>query len=230
MKKVVVLTGAGMSVESGLKTFRGEGGLWEGHKVTDVATPEAWNRDMEMVLNFYNERRRQLKSVEPNEAHQKISKLQEYFNLVVVTQNVDNLHERAGNQKIIHLHGELTKVRSTSHPHLVYEWEDDLNVGDFCEKGSQLRPHIVWFGESVPMLENGIQEMLDADIAIIIGTSMQVYPAASLIGFVPSDCEIYYIDPQPNISYELATRSKVHVVKESATTGMSKLVDKLIMQ
>lgn len=230
MKKVVVLTGAGISVESGLKTFRGEGGLWEGHKVTDVATPEAWNRDMEMVLKFYNERRRQLKSVEPNQAHYLITKLQDKFNLVVVTQNVDNLHERAGNHKIIHLHGELTKARSTSHPHLIYDWEEDLNAGDLCEKGSQLRPHIVWFGESVPMLEVSIHEMIDADIAIIIGTSLQVYPAASLIGFTPSSCEIYYIDPQPHISYELASRSKIKVMKEIASIGMAKLVEKLLQQ
>jgi NAD-dependent deacetylase len=228
MKKIVVLTGAGMSVESGLKTFRGEGGLWEGHKVTDVATPEAWHRDMEMVLKFYNERRQQLLSVEPNEAHYKITALQEKFNVVVVTQNVDNLHERAGNKSIIHLHGELTKVRSTKHPHLIYDWQGDLNVGDLCEKGAQLRPHIVWFGEAVPMLESGIREMIDADIAIIIGTSMQVYPAASLIGFAHSKCEVYYIDPQPHISYELAARSNINVINESATTGMSRLVDQLL--
>ena len=229
-RKLVVLTGAGISAESGLKTFRDSGGLWEGYDVTEVATPEAWKRNQKLVLDFYNERRRQLKSATPNEAHLTITKLQQHYSTIVITQNVDNLHERAGNENVLHLHGQLTKVRSTSNPSLIYDWEDDLNIGQHCDEGSQLRPHIVWFGESVPMLEVAIQEMVDAHVVIIVGTSMQVYPAASLIGYAPAGCEVYYVDPKPHISYELGFRPNLHVIEEKATTGMQRVSDLLLKQ
>ena len=226
--KVVVLTGAGISAESGLKTFRGEGGLWEGHDVTKVATPEAWKRNQALVLKFYNERRRQLNNVLPNIAHISLSKLDNHFNTVVITQNVDDLHERGGSKRIIHLHGELKKVRSVMNPSLIYNWEDDLNVGDLCEDGYQLRPHIVWFGEMVPMLEVAISEVFDAEVAIIIGTSMQVYPAASLINYVPKHCKIFYIDPNPSVSYALNNLSNLTVIPDKATTGVPILIEKIL--
>jgi NAD-dependent deacetylase len=168
MSKIVVLTGAGVSAESGIKTFRDAGGLWEGHKIEDVATPEAWHRQPAVVLDFYNERRRQLLNVNPNPAHLALCEVEKEHEVVIITQNVDDLHERAGSKNIIHLHGELFKVRSTTHEYLVYEWKKDLNIGDTCEKGSQLRPHIVWFGEMVPMLEKAITEVMHADVVIIV--------------------------------------------------------------
>ena len=192
MQKIVVLTGAGISAESGISTFRDADGLWEGHDVMAVASPQGWENDQELVLDFYNQRRRQLKSVSPNEAHFALAKLEKEFDVVVITQNVDNLHERAGSSRIIHLHGELNKVRSTLNSRLIYEWTDDLNTGDFCEQGYQLRPHIVWFGEMVPMLEPAIQECEKGDIFIIIGTSMQVYPAAGLISYAQKGSKIFY--------------------------------------
>ena len=226
-KKIVVLTGAGMSAESGLKTFRDAGGLWEGHDVQKVATPEAWVEDPELVLKFYNERRKQLKTVSPNEGHISLTHLEKENEVIIITQNVDNLHERAGSKNIIHLHGQLTQVRSSSFENLVYDWEGDLNIGDLCERGNQLRPHIVWFGESVPMLEQAIYEISDANIAIIIGTSMQVYPAASLIGYAPKVCKTYYIDPNPHISYELNLNKNLTIIKETATIGVPKVLNLL---
>ena len=217
MQKIVVLTGAGISAESGISTFRDADGLWEGHDVMAVASPQGWENDQELVLDFYNQRRRQLMSVSPNEAHFALVKLEKEFDVVVITQNVDNLHERAGSSRIIHLHGELNKVRSTLNSRLIYEWTDDLNIGDFCEQGYQLRPHIVWFGEMVPMLEPAIQECETADIFIIIGTSMQVYPAAGLISYAKSGSNIYYIDPKPNISHELRGRPGLQIIAEKAT-------------
>lgn len=228
MQKIVVLTGAGISAESGISTFRDADGLWEGHDVMAVASPQGWENDQELVLDFYNQRRRQLKSVSPNEAHFALVKLEKEFDVVVITQNVDNLHERAGSSRIIHLHGELNKVRSTLNSRLIYEWTDDLNIGDFCEQGYQLRPHIVWFGEMVPMLEPAIQECETADIFIIIGTSMQVYPAAGLISYAKSGSNIYYIDPKPNISHELRGRPGLQIIAEKATIGVIELVDKLL--
>jgi NAD-dependent deacetylase len=228
MQKIVVLTGAGISAESGISTFRDADGLWEGHDVMAVASPQGWENDQELVLDFYNQRRRQLKSVSPNEAHFALAKLEKEFDVVVITQNVDNLHERAGSSRIIHLHGELNKVRSTLNSRLIYEWTDDLNIGDFCEQGYQLRPHIVWFGEMVPMLEPAIQECETADIFIIIGTSMQVYPAAGLISYAKSGSNIYYIDPKPNISHELRGRPGLQIIAEKATIGVIELVDKLL--
>ena len=228
MQKIVVLTGAGISAESGISTFRDADGLWEGHDVMAVASPQGWENDQELVLDFYNQRRRQLKVVSPNAAHFALAKLEKEFDVVVITQNVDNLHERAGSSRIIHLHGELNKVRSTLNSRLIYEWTDDLNTGDFCEQGYQLRPHIVWFGEMVPMLEPAIQECETADIFIIIGTSMQVYPAAGLISYAKKGSKIFYIDPKPYISHELSRRSNLSVISEKASVGVVELVDILL--
>lgn len=230
MKKVIVLTGAGISAESGISTFRDADGLWEGHDVMAVASPQGWDDNQTLVLDFYNQRRRQLKDVSPNAAHKAIKDLEEQYEVVVITQNVDDLHERAGSKNIIHLHGQLNKVRSTVNPGLIYDWTDDLQPGDQCDDGHQLRPHIVWFGEMVPMLESAIQQCETGDIFIIIGTSMQVYPAASLISFAPKFSQIYYIDPKPNISYELSVRQGLKVIKEKATIGVVSLVDELLKQ
>ena len=228
MKKLIVLTGAGISAESGIKTFRDAGGLWEGHDVMEVASPEGWHRNHELVLDFYNQRRRQLQEVEPNAAHHALVELEEHYEVVVVTQNVDDLHERAGSSRIVHLHGELIKVRSTYDPSLVYEWRKDLLTGDLCEKGHQLRPHIVWFGEMVPMLQIAADHTSEADIVLIVGTSMQVYPAAGLVGFAPPHARVYYVDPNPSINYELGRSGHLTVVSERATTGVRKVVDELL--
>ena len=228
MKKLIVLTGAGISAESGIKTFRDAGGLWEGHDVMEVASPEGWRRNHELVLDFYNQRRRQLQEVEPNAAHHALVELEEHYEVVVVTQNVDDLHERAGSSRIVHLHGELIKVRSTYDPSLVYEWRKDLLTGDLCEKGHQLRPHIVWFGEMVPMLQIAADHTSEADIVLIVGTSMQVYPAAGLVGFAPPHARVYYVDPNPSINYELGRSGHLTVVSERATTGVRKVVDQLL--
>ena len=227
MSKIVVLTGAGISAESGIRTFRDAGGLWEGHKVEDVATPEAWHRQPDVVLDFYNQRRQQLLTVQPNDAHLALVDLEKNHEVIIITQNVDDLHERAGSKNVIHLHGELLKVRSTQYEHLVYEWKKDLNLGDCCEKGGQLRPHIVWFGEMVPMLERAIEEIYNADIVLVIGSSMQVYPAASLVGYAPAQAKIFYIDPNPQINYELARRPGLEVVAKPATKGVREVVEKI---
>lgn len=222
MKNLVVLTGAGMSAESGLKTFRDGDGLWEGHDVTKVATPEGFAKNPDMVMDFYNQRRRQLKNAEPNPAHIDLAALEEFFNVSIITQNVDDLHERAGSSNVLHLHGELFKVRSTKNTEDIRHWEEDLNMGDVCDLGGQLRPHIVWFGEAVPLLDDAIEICQKADILLIIGTSMQVYPAASLMNFAPSGCHIYYIDPNPSIS----SNNRITVIAENATTGMKKFLEK----
>ncbi|MFD2567736.1 SIR2 family NAD-dependent protein deacylase [Pseudotenacibaculum haliotis] len=226
MKKLVVLTGAGMSAESGIKTFRDADGLWEGHDVMEVATPEGFDRNPELVLEFYNQRRRQLKEVDPNQGHKNLTKLQEHFDVEIITQNVDDLHERAGSTKVLHLHGELRKVRSTINTSLIYEWEDDLVLGNTCEKGYQLRPHIVWFGEDVPMIERAAESVEKADILVIIGTSMQVYPAAGLINFCQPNTPIYFIDPRPNI--EESYYRNLTVIEDTAVGGTEKLLMKLI--
>lgn len=224
----MVLTGAGISAESGIKTFRDADGLWEGHDVMSVASPQGWDKDMDLVLDFYNQRRRQLKEVVPNAGHKALVELEEKFDVVIITQNVDNLHEKAGSSRIIHLHGELNKVRSTVVPDLIYEWGDDLHKGDVCEKGYQLRPHIVWFGEMVPMLESAISECETGDVFLIVGTSMQVYPAASLISYAPRGSEIYYIDPNPHISYELSRLPGLQVIKQPGSIGVPFVVNTLI--
>lgn len=227
-KHIVVMTGAGISAESGIKTFRDSDGLWEGHDVATVATPEGWFKNRALVLDFYNQRRRQLLSVQPNEAHYALVDLESQFDVTIVTQNVDDLHERAGSTKIVHLHGELLKARSTTDEDLVYDWKDDIMEGDTCEKGAQLRPHIVWFGEMVPMLETAAYLTEKADIVIIIGTSMQVYPAAGLVHYAPMFTPIYYVDPKPQPSFELQRSKNLTIIAEPATTGVRKVVDQLL--
>ena len=221
MKRIVALTGAGMSAESGLKTFRDADGLWEGHDVMQVASPEGWRQDPELVLDFYNQRRRQLFDVRPNQGHELLAELEQRYSVDVVTQNVDDLHERAGSSRVLHLHGELLKVRSSLDERLVQDWTTDLVLGDLCELGSQLRPDIVWFGEAVPLLEPAAEITSQADIIIIIGTSMQVYPAASLIHFAQPGIPIYFIDPRPTISE--SQFSNLTVFADTAVTGMQKL-------
>jgi len=227
-KKIVVLTGAGISAESGIKTFRDADGLWEGHDVMEVASPEGWRKNRELVQDFYNQRRRQLKDVNPNAGHTALVELEEKYEVVIVTQNVDNLHERAGSSNIIHLHGELCKVRSTLDPSLIYDWTEDVTPDDRCDKGASLRPHIVWFGEQVPMLESAAMQVSTADIIIIIGTSMQVYPAAGLVDYASAGIPVYYIDPRPTINYELGRRMALNVVDQVATTGVREVVDDLM--
>ncbi|MGK0364960.1 MAG: NAD-dependent deacetylase [Saprospiraceae bacterium] len=226
--KVVILTGAGISAESGIKTFRDADGLWEGHDVMSVASPEGWRVDRELVLDFYNQRRRQLKEVEPNAGHLALKELEAKFNTVIVTQNVDNLHERAGSSNIIHLHGELCKSRSCIDDTVIYDCTEDINLGDKCPQGAQLRPHIVWFGEAVPMLDKAVAEIKNADVVLIVGTSMQVYPAASLTAYAPPTAPIFYIDPRPTINHELAVAKKLTVIEENASTGVRKVVDELL--
>ncbi len=229
MKKIVVLTGAGVSAESGIKTFRDAGGLWEGHDVMEVASPQGWRRNQALVLDFYNQRRRQLKEVSPNAAHLALVELEQRYEVSIITQNVDDLHERAGSRHIIHLHGELLKARSTRDESLIYEWAEDIRPGDTCALGSQLRPHIVWFGEAVPMIEVAALEIMGADAVVIIGTSMQVYPAAGLVGFAEQAQRIYYVDPRPSINYELGrANSRLSVFAEQATTGVPKVVKELL--
>ncbi|WP_426429916.1 SIR2 family NAD-dependent protein deacylase [Winogradskyella sp. HB-48] len=221
MKHIVVLTGAGMSAESGVKTFRDHDGLWEGHDVMKVASPEGFRQNPELVLDFYNQRRRQLKEVQPNQAHKDIAALEEQYKVTVVTQNVDDLHERAGSTDVVHLHGELRKIRSSGNPNDIRVWTEDLHVGDTCKKGYQLRPHVVWFGEDVPMMDTAIKICYAADIIIIIGTSMQVYPAASLIHYVQPDTDIYYIDPRP----ALVRHHHIKVIAKTATEGMKDIFE-----
>ncbi|WP_303315962.1 NAD-dependent deacylase [Flavivirga abyssicola] len=220
-KHIVVLTGAGMSSESGIKTFRDADGLWEGHDVMEVATPEGFKANPALVLDFYNQRRRQLFEVKPNSAHYDLAKLENNFKVTIITQNVDDLHERAGSNNVIHLHGELLKVRSTADESNIQEWQTDLVLGDTCQKGHQLRPHIVWFGEDVPMIEKAASICETADILVIIGTSMQVYPAAGLIHYVPSNTPIYFIDPKPSIE----SKKNLTVITETATVGVRKFIE-----
>ena len=219
MKNLVVLSGAGMSAESGLRTFREMGGLWEEYDVTEVASPLAWENNQELVLRFYNERRKQLLEVDPNPGHLGLKKLEDRYNVQIITQNVDDLHERAGSSAVLHLHGELRKSRSSIDPSLIYEidgWE--LKAGDLCEKGSQLRPHVVWFGESVPAIEEAVPIISQADILVIIGTSLNVYPAAGLINYAPVGIPVYLIDPN-----EVAAPADVIYIKEGASTGVHTL-------
>jgi len=225
MKKITVLTGAGISAESGIKTFRDAGGLWEGHDIMEVASPQGFRKNPELVLNFYNKRRKQLTEVQPNQAHYNLAELQKDFDVQIITQNVDDLHERAGSKKVLHLHGELFKVRSTKDPSLIYNWKKDLKIGDLCEKKSQLRPHIVWFGEAVPMIEKAIDLVMDADIFMVIGTSMQVYPASSLIQYILSKTPKFFIDPKPSITEK--DYPNLTIIKEVATKGTEILKQKL---
>lgn len=226
-KKLVVLTGAGISAESGISTFRDAGGLWEGYDVTEVASPSGWRNNKELVLEFYNQRRKQILNAEPNSAHTKLADLEADFDVTIITQNIDDLHERGGSTNVIHLHGEIKKSRSTADHSLRYEINgSDLNLGDKCEKGSQLRPDIVWFGEPVPMIETAIRYCVQADIFVVIGTSMVVYPAASLIEFVPAESIKYIIDPnKPDIYYP--PPNTVYIEKK-ATDGMKELAGILL--
>ena len=222
MKNIVVLTGAGMSAESGLKTFRDADGLWEGHDVMEVASPEGWHANKNLVLDFYNQRRKQLLDAKPNKAHLSVAALEKKYRVTIITQNVDDLHERAGSTNIIHLHGELRKVRSIDKEELVYDWDKDLILGDLATDGSQLRPHIVWFGEAVPMLDTAIAITKKADILVIIGTSMQVYPAASLIHYIKLATPIYFIDPNPNIL--ASSHDNLTIISEKASSGVEKFI------
>ncbi|MFT4536125.1 MAG: NAD-dependent deacetylase [Saprospiraceae bacterium] len=226
-KKIVVLTGAGISAESGINTFRDAGGLWEGHDVMEVASPQGWDNDMDLVLEFYNLRRQQLNEVTFNASHAALVLLEEHHDVVVITQNVDDLHERAGSTNVIHLHGELKKVRSIENENLISEIVGNIGRGDLAIDGHQLRPHIVWFGEMVPMLEAAAKELLDAEVVIIIGTSMQVYPAAGLVAYAPPNAQIIYIDPKPTISHELSVARNLTVIEANATQGVPRLVKEL---
>jgi NAD-dependent deacetylase len=225
MKKLVALTGAGISAESGIPTFRDSGGLWEGYRVEDVATPEGWRKNPVMVLEFYNQRRKKALEVKPNRGHEVLAELEKDFDVTIVTQNVDNLHERAGSSRVIHLHGSLFESRSTSDENLIYPisgWE--LNWGDHCEKGSQLRPNIVWFGEMVPMMEVAGEIASNAEIFLVVGTSMVVYPAAGLIDYVPMDVPKFIIDPKiPDVR----PMPQIHFIAKKASTGMEEVRKRL---
>ncbi len=226
MKNIVVLSGAGISSESGCNTFRDSNGLWRKYRIEEVASPVAWRNNPELVLEFYNERRKKLFEVEPNAGHKALVELEKKYNVNIITQNVDDLHERAGSTNVLHLHGELKKARSTCDPDLVYELDSwELKLGDLCEKGCQLRPHIVWFGEPVPMFEKAIRIASKADIFIVVGTSMVVYPAASLINYVPLNAKKYYVDPNAG---NLVGINDLHIIKEKAGTALPPLVKNLL--
>lgn len=226
MKKLVVLTGAGISAESGLKTFRDSDGLWEGYRVFDVATPEAWERNPELVQQFYNDRRKQVLKATPNAAHLILAQLEQNYEVKIVTQNIDDLHERAGSSQVIHLHGIITKSQSSLMPNLVYDIEgDELKMGDCCELGAQLRPHVVWFGEAVPMIQTAASICSEADIFVLIGTSLAVYPAAGLIDFVPADVPKYIIDPH---TPDVKRYKNIIPIKDNAVNGVTTLKNMLL--
>ncbi|MBK6949883.1 MAG: NAD-dependent deacylase [Haliscomenobacter sp.] len=227
-RHVVVLTGAGISAESGIPTFRDSGGLWQKHDFMELASIQGWQKNPELVLEFYNDRRRQLNQVEPNPAHVALAELEKRVLVTIVTQNVDDLHERAGSKTVIHLHGELRKVRSTRDPKLVLNWADDLRLGDLCPLGSQLRPHIVWFGEEVPMIGTAAGIVSTATELMIVGTSMQVYPAASLVQFVSPEIPVYYIDPHPSVSAEFENLGQFTLYAEKASTGVAKAIERIL--
>lgn len=226
MKHLVVFTGAGMSAESGIKTFRDSDGLWENYRIEDVATPQAWQKDKGLVLDFYNQRRAQCIKAKPNAAHNALADLEKHFKVSIITQNIDNLHERAGSKNVLHLHGEIMKSRSTIDPSQVYDIKGAaLNIGDLCEKGSQLRPHIVWFGEAVPMMEQACRLASKADIFVVIGSSLVVYPAASLLEYAPVACPKFIIDPViPNVSYI----ENMTAIQATAVKGMKILMKNLL--
>lgn len=228
MKKIVVLSGAGISAESGISTFRDADGLWENHRIEEVASPIGWTNDMDLVLEFYNRRRKQLFEVHPNAGHQALGVLESFFDVHIITQNIDDLHERAGSSKVLHLHGEMKKARSTVDENLVYElkhWE--LKKGDLCEKGSQLRPHIVWFGEAVPNIPKAIEIVQQADILIIVGTSLNVFPAAGLMDYAPNKIPIFYVDPNAE---KLSYRKEITIIADKAGSALPKLAKQLIQK
>jgi NAD-dependent deacetylase len=224
-KKIAVLTGAGISAESGIKTFRDADGLWENHRIEDVATPEAFHYNPELVLEFYNQRRRQLLTCQPNRAHLALAELERKFDVTIITQNVDDLHERAGSTNIIHLHGELLKMRSSANPYLIYDCKQDIKLGDKCPLGSQLRPHIVWFGEAVPEIERAVPVVAHCDILIVIGTSLLVYPAAGLVNYAKYDIPKWLIDPG---QLQLPRIPNLTFFNQKATTGVDRLVKELL--
>lgn len=221
MKHIVILTGAGISAESGLKTFRDADGLWEGHDVMQVATPEGFKENPELVLEFYNQRRKQLLTVKPNTAHIDLASLEKKYKVTIITQNVDDLHERAGSSNIIHLHGELLKARNIHDELTFYDQKGDIKLGDTCPNNHQLRPHIVWFGEAVPMIEKAMGVCATADILVIIGTSMQVYPAAGLMHYVPEGTPTFFIDPKPMME----SKNNLTVIAETATVGVKQFIN-----
>ncbi len=223
MQTIVVLSGAGISADSGLKTFRDSDGLWEGHRVEDVATPGAFARDPQRVLDFYNQRRRQLHQAEPNAAHLALVRLARYYRVRIVTQNVDNLHERAGSREVLHLHGELTKLRSTVDENYVVDWLHDQTLADTDPNGHRLRPHIVWFGEPVPLIETAMDWVSQADKVLVVGTSLKVYPAAGLLQYAPYAAECYLVDPNPPSGLD-----GVEVLATRACDGVPQLVERLI--
>jgi NAD-dependent deacetylase len=224
--RLVVFTGAGISAESGIKTFRDTGGLWEEYNINEVATPQAWEKNKELVLDFYNKRRKQVLESEPNEAHYALVELEKKYDVHIITQNIDDLHERAGSKKVIHLHGEIIKSRSTTDPSLIYKIKgSELKLGDKCEKGSQLRPHIVWFGEMVPQMEVANLIAEKADIFMVVGTSMLVYPAAGLIDYTPENIPKYVIDPS---DVKINGIRNLKVIKEKASVGLAKLAKELL--
>ncbi|MBC7643136.1 MAG: NAD-dependent deacylase [Flavobacterium sp.] len=225
-KKLLVLTGAGISAESGIQTFRDSDGLWEGHNVNDVATPEGWARNPELVMDFYNKRRAQLHTVLPNLAHEILVDLEKDFDVSIITQNVDNLHEKAGSTNVLHLHGELLKVRSTKNSKHIFDWHNDLTFNDFDDNGHQLRPHIVWFGEEVPELENAVNIVQQADIVIIIGTSLQVYPAASLMNFAQENIPVYYVDLK--LAEILDAPLNLKIIAATASKGLQSIQKELM--
>jgi len=230
MKRLIVLTGAGISAESGLRTFRDSDGLWENHRVEDVASPEGWRRNPELVLEFYNQRRKQAKGAVPNAAHRALAQLEDTFEVHIITQNVDNLHQRAGSSRVLHLHGELFTVRSSVREHLIYPLEQinkggwELNLGDLCEQGFQLRPHIVWFGEMVPEIERATELCTHADLFMVVGTSLGVYPAAGLLEYVPHGVPTFVIDPHIP---EVTPRLNLRLVAEKASVGVARVAQDL---
>lgn len=225
MQKIVVLTGAGISAESGISTFRDANGLWENHRIEDVASPEGWQKNKSLVLDFYNQRRRQLLTVQPNAAHYALVELEKKYRVTVITQNVDDLHERAGSTHVVHLHGELLKARSTADSSLIYDWRKDITLQDKCKKGSQLRPHIVWFGEMVPMISTAQKIVATADILIIVGTSLLVYPAAGLLHYCQPKCTVYLINPEKTDTRAI---SAINFILEKATIGVPMLTEQLM--
>jgi NAD-dependent deacetylase len=228
-KKVIILTGAGISAESGIQTFRDSNGLWENHRVQDVASPGGWQRDPAMVLDFYNQRRKNVKDVHPNQGHLDLVEMEKHFDVHIITQNIDDLHERAGSKNILHLHGEILKMCSSTEPRIELDCTEDINIGDLCPRGSQLRPSIVWFGEAVPMLEVAADLAMEADYFLVIGTSLQVYPAAGLMMYAPSDTPFYYVDPRPTLDANTNRMMKnLTVVAEPASTGVRKVLGMLL--
>ncbi|PWH84849.1 NAD-dependent deacylase [Brumimicrobium oceani] len=225
-QKIIVFSGAGVSAESGLGTFRDSGGLWEKYNIEEVATPEAWNKNPEMVTEFYNMRRKQCYESKPNAAHFAIAKLEEKFNVEVITQNIDDLHERGGSSKVIHLHGEISKVKSSgpnAEKKYFHQKNWEVKIGDKCEEGYQMRPHVVWFGEAVPMIDEAISRINSADIVIVVGTSLNVYPAAGILNYAPHNAKYYLIDPS-----EVSVPSYFNVIRDSASKGVPELVEKLL--